>query len=191
MPAFGQTMTGTPPQTLMSDKRTGYEQAREIQNMQQHQNVAAEYQRALRDPNYALGDPAQQDIQKNQLLDETAAGLGERGITGGAAKAQLSKTVADFKIGQLKERQRALEELRQRALTGPVTGTDMAAQPTSGSPGLIQQTAGAMMPTMMEQWMKKIFAPAATPEQPSAGIGTSDITRPTNPQPTGGMDIGV
>jgi hypothetical protein len=188
MPAFGQTMTGTPPQTLMADKRTGYEQAREQQSMQQHQAVGAEYQRALQDPNYALGDPALQAIQENELIDDTASKLGERGITGGAARAQLAKTKADFKIGQLKERQRALEELRQRALQGPVAGVDMSGQPVGGSPGLLQQAQGAMMPSFMDQWMKKVFAPA---EQPAAGIGTSDINRPTQPQPTGGMDIGV
>src|SRR2546425_3857312 len=155
MPGFGQTMGGNPPQTQLTDVRTGFQRAQEMRNQQMGDMLAKRYQASLTDPNFALGDPGLQAIQMNEMVDKTASGLGERGISGGAAKAQLAKTIADWKLGQMEMQRQERDKLRMGAQQAyGQTGTaQMGSQQLPGSPGLLQQAAGPAFTEMTRKAM--------------------------------------
>ncbi len=197
MPGFGTAMGGQPPQTQLTDVRTGFQRAQGDKQQQMGDMLAKRYQASLTDPNFALGDPGLQAIQMNEMIDKTASGLGERGIAGGAAKAQLAKTIADWKIGQMEMQRQERDKLRMGAQQAyGQTSPQMGSQQLPGSPGLLQQVGNPMIAKMADKAMDpSTYEGQQWPwqKQPSANsTGTSpagaDITRS---QPQGGMEVGI
>jgi hypothetical protein len=168
-------------------------QQQEMRNMQMGDRLTQQYQNSLRDPAFALGDPQLQQLQMNELIDKQANALGERGVTGPAAKAMMAKAVADWKLGQMQMQQQARDQLRQGALqayghpgTPAVTST-----PQPGRAGIIPQLAGGGVKDLMSQ--------VGGNQGPSFGSiwnsltgGNKDLnTSDMGMQPSGGMDVGL
>ncbi len=189
MPGFGQTMGGNPPQTQLTDVRTGYQRANEMRNQQMGDMLAKRYQASLTDPNFALGDPGLQAIQMNELVDKTAGGLGERGISGGAAKAQLAKTIADWKLGQMDMQRQERDKLRMGAQQAyGQTGTQMGSQQLPGSPGLLQQVGNPMIAKLGDKAMDpNTYSGMQWPWQSRGEAPKTNIPESNS----GGMDVGL
>jgi hypothetical protein len=185
-------LTGSPQGVMQTDPRTAFMRAQEMRQQQMGNRLTQQYQQSLRDPAFALGDPQLQQMQMNELIDKQANALGERGVTGPAAKAMMAKAVADWKLGQMQMQQQARDQLRQGALQAyGHPGTGATTTPIAGRPGVIQQVAGGMT--------KDIAGQVGGNQGPSFGDiwkgifggGQQEQTTnvPSNQGSTGGMDV--
>lgn len=135
---------GTPQSIGTQDVRTGEQMAQEARNRAFGDTMSQRYMASLNDPSFALGDPSLQEMQKQSLLDATGAKLGERGLSGPAAKSAMMKTVADWKLGQMQFQANERDRLRQSALQAygaPTHG--MASGGYGATPGAGQYAATA------------------------------------------------
>jgi hypothetical protein len=168
-------------------------QAQEMRNLQMGDRLTQQYQASLKDPAFALGDPALQQLQMNELIDKQANALGERGVSGPAAKAMMAKAVADWKLSQMTMQQQARDQLRQGALQayGRPGTPAVTSIPQPGSTGVIRDVASG--------FPKDIASQVGGNQGPSFGSiwnsltgGNKDLnTSDMGMQPSGGMDVGL
>lgn len=92
-----------------------------------------EYQRAQGDPNYGIGTPEQQRYQENELANSiknhtSAGGAGGSGYEADAVR----KGMVDFRISQIANRQKALNDLRQTMVQSNQGWQQPMGQPVAG-----------------------------------------------------------
>src|SRR5205823_5363412 len=120
----------------------------------------------------------------------SAGGLGVRGIAGGAARAQLARTIDDWKSGQMDMQRQERDKLRMGAQQAyGQTGTaQMGSQQLPGSPGILQQAAAPAFTEMTRKAMDpSTYSGMQWPWQSRGEAPKTNIPESNS----GGMDVGL
>ena len=152
--------------------------------------MMSEYARANADPNYGMLSPELQRLHEDQLARDTLSRTAARGGGGsGYSNDQVRKSIVDFRIQSLAQRQRALDQLRSAMI--------MAQQPaqqigTPAQPGIVPNVLRSMGGAAGQRFGEDMFdiKPNQAASQQSGGAPGTTGYRPQDQQ-QGGMNVNV
>lgn len=140
---LGSIFYDQPPRTMLTDPRTGYIRGQEARDIGLRDAYARQYADMLSDPTMGMGvDPAGAKYTEQQLVDATYNRLGAAGAGGsGTARAAASKAIVDYRLGLMKNREQAMQNLRAMMTPRP-EGTPYTVTPVQGQESMIKSVIG-------------------------------------------------
>lgn len=115
------------------DLRTPETKSVERQRLGMGRGMEDEYARASSNPNYGIGTPAQQQYMEQELANSVRDRTGAQSAGGSGFEGdQVRKALVDFRISQIAQRQKSLNDLRQGMMQATNGWQQPMGQPVAG-----------------------------------------------------------